>query len=485
MPALVRRLFRRLALVAVLGALIGAAPASEPSGAAIDSAVLANFPKNPHTSMSVSIVHDGRVVYAKGFGYRDDGTPDRFIAKDQNYYGLPFARARSGRMKADARTIYAIGSVSRQFTAAAILLLNERGRLRLDDAVAEYVPDVKTPNLTLRMLLNQRSGLPDMNTLAFMQRVRPLARRSDGTFDMQRVAKEIAALPRDFAPDANFEYSTSNYFVLGAIVERVAHEPLAAFFEENILRPLGMTRTAYGKPAAVDDVAIGYRLEEGGAIRRAYPWDLAWLGGAGALTSTVEDLARWNTALLSHRILTPASLAQMWRGADAGRGQGSYAMGWIEDALGSHRYLWHNGEVGGFHALNVIFPGDDLAFTLLANNQDERPEFLLPGIAALFFPVSGLDRILPRSGKVLVEASAAVGLGALAIAVVAIATLRRFIVGGIISALLALVLGFFLPTIAGFVWAGILALLPIAAYLAAVRFIPKVIAPPPKKARSR
>jgi CubicO group peptidase (beta-lactamase class C family) len=210
---------------------------------------------------------------------------------------------------------------------------------------------------------------------------------------------------------------------------------------------------------------------------------LAWLGGAGAMTSTVEDLARWNIALLAHRVLQPASLAQMWHGVAAGPGQGSYAMGWIEDGLGSHRYLWHNGEVGGFHALNVIFPSDDLAFVILTNNQDAKPEFLLPGIASLYFPVDGLDRMLPRSGVVLIEASLAVAVGALAIAIVAIATFKRLLFAGGVAAALALLAGFFLPVIVGFVWAAIAALAPTAAYLAAVRFVPK--APPKKNVRSR
>lgn len=472
-------------IVALFAGCASFAIAAEPSSSAIDAAVLLQFPKNPQWGMGVSLAHGGRVVYEKSFGLRDDGTPDRFIPKDRSYYGMPFARPASARAVTDARTIYAIGSVTKQFTAAAILLLSERHRLRLDDAVNRYAPEFTNPNLTLRMLLNQRSGLPDLNTLTFLERVRPLAKRPDGSLDERRISAAIAALASDFPPGTRFEYSNSNYFVLGAIVERITHEPLGAFLDENIFRPLGMTRTAYAKPAAADDVAIGYRLDEKSAVYRAYPWDLAWLGGAGAMTSTIADLARWNVALLAHRVLQPASLAQMWRGLDAGRGQGSYAMGWIEDALGSHRYLWHNGQVGGFHALNVIFPQDDLAFVILTNNQDARPEYLLPGIAALYFPVSGVDRILPRSGVVLLEASLAVGIGALAIAIVAIVTFKRFVVVGVVAAVLALAAGFLLPTVVGFIWAGIASLVPTAAYVLAARFIPKTLKLPKKKLRSR
>jgi CubicO group peptidase (beta-lactamase class C family) len=245
-----------------------------------------------------------------------------------------------------------------------------------------------------------------------------------------------------------------------------------------------MRRTGYAAPAARGDVAVGYRVDETGAIKRAYPWDLAWLGGAGAMTSTVEDLARWNLALIGHRVLEPASLAQMWHGIDAGRGQGSYAMGWIEDAVGSHRYLWHNGEVGGFHAFNVIFPEDDLAFTFLLNNQDAKPEYVLPELAVLYFPVTGLDRILPRSGVVLFEASLAVAVGALAVGIVAIVTFKRFIVGGVLAAVLALAAGFFLPTVVGFVWGGVGALVPTVLYVLAVRYIPKR-AVVPQKVRTR
>jgi CubicO group peptidase (beta-lactamase class C family) len=411
-------------------------------------------------------------VYAKGYGYRDGGTPDAYILDDHNYYGMRAERSPAPRAAPDARTIYEIGSVTKQFTAAAVLLLAQDHRLGLDDAVNRYAPEFTDPALTLRMLLTQRSGLPDLNTLAFLQRVRPLALRRDGTFDQARIGREIAALPRDFTPGERFEYSNSNYVVLGAIVERVAGKPLGDVLKERIFAPLGMTRTAFARPAAADDVAVGYRVDKHGEVKRAYAWDLRWLGGAGAMTSTVEDLARWDIALSAHRVLQPRSLAEFWHGLDAGRGQGTYAMGWIEDAIGQHRYLWHNGEVGGFHALNVVFPADDLAFAVLCNNQDARPEFLVPGLAALYFPVGGLDRVLPHSGVVLIEASLAVALGALAIGVVAVVTLKRFIFAGAGAALVALVAGFLLPAILGFAWAGIAALVPVGLYALAVRFVP-------------
>ncbi|MGD0473386.1 MAG: serine hydrolase domain-containing protein [Candidatus Velthaea sp.] len=466
-------------ILAFFAAAMGTAVAAEPSAAAIDALI----PKSIQGGMSLSIVHGDRVVYTKGYGWRDEGTPDKFIPEDKNYYGMPWQRKAAARAPADPRTIYAIGSVTRQFTAAAILLLSERHQLRLDDPVSRYAPEFSDSNLTLRMLLNQRSGLGDLNTLTFLQRVRPQARRPDGSLDVARIDREIAALPRSFVPGARFEYNNSNYFVLGSIVERVTHQPLGQFLATNIFRPLGMARTAFATDAAVDDVAVGYRVDVKNALYRAYPWDLAWLGGAGAMTSTVEDLGRWNLALITHRVLQPTALAEMWHGIDAGHGQGSYAMGWIEDALGSHRYLWHNGQVGGFRALNVIFPSDDLAFAILTNNQDAKPEYLLPGIASLYFPVSGLDRILPRSGEVLIEASLAVGLGALAIAIVAIVTLKRFILAGIGLAILALCAGFFLPTLVGFGWAGLAAITPTAVYLLTARFMPKRPVVPKKTIR--
>jgi CubicO group peptidase (beta-lactamase class C family) len=457
---------------------LGAAAAAEPTTAAIDAVI----PKQPRAGFSLSIVHSGKTVFTKGYGVRDEGTPDKFIPEDHNYYAEVWRRTAAPKAPADPRTIYAIGSVTKQFTAAAILLLSERHQLTLDDPVSRYAPEFADANLTLRMLLNMRSGLADLNTLTFVQRVRPQARRPDGSFDEARIDREIAALPRHFSPGARFEYSNSNYYVLGTIVERITHQSLGQFLAGNVFAPLGMTRTTFAAAAAADDVAVGYRVDVKNVLYRAYPWDLVWLGGAGAMTSTVEDLGKWNVALFAHRILHPSSLAEMWHGMDSGAGQGSYAMGWIEDALGAHRYLWHNGEVGGFHAINVIFPGNDLGFAILTNNQDAKPEYLIPGIASLYFPVNGLDRI-PHSGIVLVEASLAVGIGALAIAIVAIVTLRRFILPGIAAGLFALAAGFFLPTILGFVLAGIVALVPTAAYLLAVRFIPKPPVVPKKTIR--
>lgn len=463
-----------LLLTAAIAVRCGAAAAAgEPSPKAIDEAALVQFPAKPHSGFSLAIVHSGRIVYAKGYGYRDSGTPDAYIPDDHNFYGMPVARPPASRVAADPRTIYEIGSVTKQFTAAAVLQLVQEHRLGLDDPVNRYEPEFADSALTLRMLLTQRSGLPDLNTLAFLQRVRPLALRRDGTYDQARIDREIAALPHDFTPGERFEYSNSNYVVLGAIVERVTGKSLGDVLNARFFVPLGMTRTAFARPAAADDVAVGYRVDEHGDVKRAYPWDLRWLGGAGAMTSTVEDLVRWDIALGTHRVLQSGSLAEFWHGLDAGRGQGTYAMGWIEDAIGQHRYLWHNGEVGGFHALNVIFPNDDLAFAILCNNQDAKPEFLVPGLAALYFPVGGLDRVLPHSGVVLIEASLAVALGALAIGIVAVVTLKRFLFAGVGAAVIALLAGFLLPAILGFVWAGIAALVPVGLYALAVRFIPR------------
>jgi CubicO group peptidase (beta-lactamase class C family) len=212
-------------LFALFTIALSAAGAAEPSAAAIDALI----PAKPRAGFSLSIVHSGKVVFTKGYGFRDAGTPDKFIPEDKNYYELPFRSAGASREPADPRTIYAIGSVTKQFTAAAILLLNERHQLTLDDAVSRYAPEFSDANLTLRSLLNQRSGLADLNTLTFVQRVRPQARRPDGSYDEARIDREIAALPRHFAPGARFEYSNSNYYLLGTIVERITRQPLGAF----------------------------------------------------------------------------------------------------------------------------------------------------------------------------------------------------------------------------------------------------------------
>jgi CubicO group peptidase (beta-lactamase class C family) len=470
----IRILLRVAAGLLVVGATmagaVGARGAAEPSRTLIDAAMLLHFPAKPHSGFSAAIAHAGRIVFADGFGYRDDGTPDRFIPADHNYYGLAVARPPARRVRADARTIYEIGSLTKAFTAAAILRLVDQHRCSLDDAVGRYAPEFRDPRLTLRILLNQRSGLPDHNTLVFIARVRAAARRPDGSIDDVQVSRAIAAEPPEFAPGTRFAYSNANYFVLGTIVERISGESLATFLEREFFGPLGLRRTAFARPASEDDVAVGYRVDEHQAVFRAYPWDLAWAGGAGGLTSTAEDVARFDMDLQAGRVLAPESLTQMWHGLDAGVGQGAYAMGWVEDAIGSHRYLWHNGEVGGFHAVNVIFPNDDLAFAILTNNQDAQPEALVPGIAALYFPVTGIDRIVPRSAIVLIEASLAIALGAFAIAIVAVVTLRRWIVVGIVVAVLALVLGLLLPSYLGYVFGGAVALVPIAGYVLSVRF---------------
>jgi CubicO group peptidase (beta-lactamase class C family) len=321
--------------------------------------------------VELAVFRNGAVVYTQGYGLRDRGLPD--VYGHAGFWGVPppeqVLNLPRGAFAPDANTIYELASVSKEFTAGAILLLQQDGKLTVNDSVAKYFPSFPNGDtITLLYLMQHRSGLVDYINFGdypdFTDAYHAFV--AAGQTNYQPIADRLATFPLHFAPGTAFEYSNSNYLLLAMIVAKVSGQPFGTFLQQRIFTPLGMTHTQQGYPPASSDFALGYETF-GGAIDRAPQWNLAWLAGCGGLTSTVGDIDLWDRAVQRPGLFTAGSLAQMFAPSPFPQSYGTPAAGWFISTLNGHRYVWHDGLFGGFQTMNATFPDDGIEIILLTN----------------------------------------------------------------------------------------------------------------------
>ena len=260
--------------------------------------------------------------------------------------------------------VFRIGSTTKQFTSACILKLVEQGRLRLDDPLSKYLPEYPGPgrSATIRQLLTHTSGIrsaTDMPTwFPHMREDWSVAQLID-FFDGE---------PLDFAPGTRWRYSNSGYILLGAILEKVTGRPYAEVVADWIFRPLGMKDTRYDSDAPiVPGRAEGYRRTPDGVINAPF-LSMTQPFAAGALVSTVDDLARWQSALDEGRVLSAESRRLMWMPVELPDGRPTrYGFGWAVWSYEGHSVVEHGGSVNGFSTANMRLPDDRLYVAVLSN----------------------------------------------------------------------------------------------------------------------
>ncbi|MGI9090609.1 MAG: serine hydrolase domain-containing protein [Gemmatimonadaceae bacterium] len=298
-------------------------------------------------SASVAVVSHGHVVYAQAYG----------LAKlDPRVPARPDMR-------------YGVGSISKQFTAAAILLLQQEGKLSLDDHVSRYVPGLtRGDEVTIRELLSHTSGYQDFWPQDYVPPFMEKSVTAQGILD--RWAKQ----PLDFDPGSRWQYSNTNFVIAAEIVQKVSGTPFFQFLRTRILDPLRLTSAVdfdTRGPRAIEPV--GYVRYALGPLRLAPGTGPGWLFGAGELAMTARDLARWDISIIDQSLLTPASYRALMTTVLLNSGVSTgYGLG-VDVALESgHRAISHSGEVSGFTAQNVVFPDDSAAIVVLTN-QDAAP----------------------------------------------------------------------------------------------------------------
>lgn len=310
---------------------------------AIDRWLAAESRQPGRLGLSVAIARQGEIVFAQAYGTRtaDASHPD------------PVA----------PETLFPIGSVSKQFTCAAILLLADDGLLRVHDHVSKFYPNcTRADDITLLDLMNHVSGYPDYYPLDFLDR------RLQGPIRPDDPLQRYAGGALDFDPGTRFSYSNTGYILLGRVVEQVTGKPLGQFLRERIFEPLGMSRTVYEPVSADPHLARGHTTFALGEPQPVAPEGPGWLGGAGAMASTPSDLLRWDLAVADGRLLSPES----WRLFAAARvladGRVSqYGCGVGLRLQNGRPLLSHNGAVSGFNAYNVVIPSTRSALAVVCN----------------------------------------------------------------------------------------------------------------------
>ena len=315
-----------------------------------------------HTAgVSVAVARDGRVILARGYGMANvehsvPVTPD---------------------------TVFHIASISKNILAAVVLQLFDEGKLRLDDDVTKYVPEAPTlgQHVTVQQLLNHTSGIYGFTSL-------PDATNNERLeLTHEQVLGLIKDKPFDFEPGTRWRYNNSAFYLAGMVVERVTKQEYGAYVREHVFKPLGMSSASlcYAR-MVVPHLASGYEVDGGALVNAAFmTWKLPFAGGAVCATAT--DLAKWQAALDSGRVLTPSSLALMRTPTTLADGTKiDYGLGTRLGSLDGHRVLGHYGGEGrgGFRPLLESFPDDHLTIVILMNMGDAAspsPVAVAPEIA--------------------------------------------------------------------------------------------------------
>jgi CubicO group peptidase (beta-lactamase class C family) len=342
-------------------------------------ALFASFDSDTTPGCAVGIYRDGQIAYARGYGLAD----------------------LERRVPITPRTVFDLGSTSKQITASSILLLAQDGKLSLDDDVRRWIPELPQYQrpITIRHLLHHTSGLRDYIVLMSMSG----ARIDDVTTEEDALAAIVRQRELNFAPGDEHLYSNSGYFLLSVIVERAAGMPLRQFAQERIFTPLGMTRTHVldSYDDVVPDRALAYAPRRGG-----YRTDVSrWLQtGDGAVFSTVEELLAWDRNFYDPRVGGQALLTELHTvGRLASGRELEYAAGLGVSRYRGQRVVMHGGAWGGYRAELMRFPDARFSAAVLCNVASSDPSRLTRGIADIYLE----DRLEPAPAPPAPAAQAA------------------------------------------------------------------------------
>ncbi|OHB66155.1 MAG: hypothetical protein A2Y77_13520 [Planctomycetes bacterium RBG_13_62_9] len=332
--------------------LCGNCLAAPPSPEALDACMRGWADQNLFSG-TVLAAQDGQVLLHNAYGMAD--------------YNAPIANTCDTRFR--------IGSLTKGFTALAVLQLEEQGRLRTSDRLATVMPDYPhADTITLDMLLNHRSGIVDHTTLPDFQTV-----RRTSPCALARTIETFQSLPLDFTPGTQFKYSNSNYILLGHIIESVTRKPYADVIQRQILEPLGMHGTGfeyYRRP--IPNMALDHTLENG-SIRRAQDRVMQNAHASGALYSTAHDLYLWDRAFRTGR-LVKEKMRQKILSCDA-----EYRYGWATTEMFDRKILAHSGETEGFCSTIIRFVDDDACLIVLSNLEGCSMGRIIQSLSALLF----------------------------------------------------------------------------------------------------
>jgi CubicO group peptidase (beta-lactamase class C family) len=333
-------------------------PGQEPaSRAAQVDALFSTYTKGMQPGIAVAVIRDGEIMHEGHYGYADlENT-------------IPITSA----------TAFRLASVSKQFSAMAVMLLEEDGKLSYDDPVSRYLPELEFyDGVTIRHLLLHTSGLPDyydvMDTAAGMPTNR------DAILLLQQMARV------DFPPGERYEYSNAAYDTLGPLVEAVSGMRFAEFVRQRIFLPLGMIHSVVHDDALpqIENRAIGYEPDGNGFALNDYD-ALNAIIGSGGIYSTLNDLYRWDQALYGESLVSRESLEIAFTSGTNNAGEPlEYGFGWRIEDLEGHKVLRHGGSWVGFRTHILRIPDLQFCIVLLSNRADTDAEDFVDRVAAIY-----------------------------------------------------------------------------------------------------
>ncbi|MEZ5346896.1 MAG: serine hydrolase [Pyrinomonadaceae bacterium] len=305
-------------------------------------------------SGSILVARNGKPIVSKGYG---------------------MANIELG-VKNTPETVYLLGSVTKQFTGMAIAMLQERGKLSVDDPLCKFVddcPKIWEP-ITVKHLLTHRSGIKNYTDLP------NFAKTAMVPMTTSEMTEFLKPIPLDFVPDEKNSYSNSGYFMLGVVIEKASGKTYAGFLEDNIFTPLGMKNSGYDDPLRIiKNRASGYTRQAGKMNNAAY-LDMSLPYAAGSLYSTTGDLLLWDQALYTEKLVSKKSLDEIFTPSKSG-----YGYGWGIGKRFEHRTISHGGGIFGFSTNITRFPDDNVVVVVLTNIQGSPAGRVSNDLAAIVF----------------------------------------------------------------------------------------------------
>ena len=328
-----------------VAAVASSATAQTSIAGQLDSIIKKGVAEKRIVGLSVGVMQNGKVILTKAYGVRDLTTKDPVTT----------------------RTMFGIGSVTKQFTCSALLMLAEEHKLALSDPVAKYFPSLtRARDITLLDLGGHLSGYHDYYPLDFVDREMQKPAMAD------EIINEFATHPLDFEPRSRYSYSNTGFLILGRVIEKVSGESYGSFITKRIFTPLHLERTTY-EPATTTsaaDMARGYTSFGLSEPIPAEPEARGWAGAAGAIWSTPTDLLAWDLSLLDRKLLSPSSFATLTTAQRLTDGRSSgYGCGESVNDRGPAVVLSHGGAVSGFVAQNTVIPATRSAVVMLSNTD--------------------------------------------------------------------------------------------------------------------
>jgi CubicO group peptidase (beta-lactamase class C family) len=339
------------------------------NSAKVDAYVNGEMRAEKIPGLALAIVRDGKIVKSQGYGLAN-------IELD---------------VAVKPETIFQTGSVGKQFTATAVMMLVQEGKIHLDHPIGKYLPDSPASwnNVTVRNLLTHTSGVPDYESDSLAKKGAAFINlRNDYTED--ELFAKFSGLPLDFPPGSKWSYSNSGYVLLGILIHKVAGQFYGDLLQERIFQPLGMTSTRIISEAdIIPNRAAGYRLVNGEIKNQEWVSPMLNTTADGALYTNVLDMAKWDAALYTEKLLKKGSLDQMWSAVRLNDGKTApYGFGWDVTQVNGHRLIEHGGAWQGFTTQISRYVDDRFTVIVLTNLDSEhsQPDKIAHEVAALYNP---------------------------------------------------------------------------------------------------